>query len=176
MQHEQLESEIISAETNSEGRTADHDHALAPHERPQGDTENTIAVVVADVLGVPAVPRAASLFDLGLDSLSVTVACARLEQATGAQIRFSQLFRTPTIELLAAWVDTARGKVNGNHASSATRRSTAELVAITPVQAQNVQAGTAVRVAWWFDGTLDEVALERAANDIHRRHQALPAK
>ncbi len=176
MQHEQLESEIISAETNSEGRTADHDQALAPHERPQGDTENTIAVVVADVLGVPAVPRTASLFDLGLDSLSVTVACARLEQATGTQIRFSQLFRTPTIELLAAWVDTARGNVNGNHGSTAARRSTAELVAITPVQAQNVQAGTAVRVAWWFDGTLDEVALERAANDIHRRHQALHAK
>ncbi|NEA33591.1 condensation domain-containing protein [Streptomyces sp. SID13031] len=178
MQHENLEFGNMSVENGTADWQADHNQALAPQERPQGEMEITIAAVVAEVIGVRAVPRTASLFDLGLDSLSVTVACARLEQATGVLVRFSQLFRTPTIELLAAWVDTAREKLNINHSSPAktARRSTAELVAITPVQAANVPAGTVVKVAWWFDGALDEVALESAANDIHIRHQALHAK
>jgi aryl carrier-like protein len=178
MHQEHLESGNISVETGTGDWQADHDQALSPQQRPQGEMENIIAAVVAEVIGVRAVPRMASLFDLGLDSLSVTVACARLEQATGVVVRFSQLFRTPTIELLAAWIDTAREKLNANHSSAAktARRSTAELVAITPVQAENVRAGTIVKVAWWFDAALDEVALESAVNDIHRRHQALHAK
>jgi hypothetical protein len=30
--------------------------------------------------------------------------------------------------------------------------------------------------AWWFDGDIDDAALESAASDIHRRHQALHAR
>jgi len=31
-------------------------------------------------------------------------------------------------------------------------------------------------LAWWLDGWVDETALERAATDVHRRHQALHAR
>lgn len=148
---------------------------LSPTERPQGETETTVGSLFAEMLGVSGVPRTASLFDLGLDSVQVTLACAQLEEVTGVRIRFSQLFRTPTVEGLAAWIDGARAERDsdpGADAASAYGRAV-ELVAITPMQAETVPTNIVVEIAWWFDGEIDDTALEQAANDIHRRHQAL---
>ncbi|MGK5550599.1 condensation domain-containing protein, partial [Actinomadura kijaniata] len=47
---------------------------------------------------------------------------------------------------------------------------------ITPVQAETVPQKIVVDFAWWFDGEIDEDALESAATDIHLRHQALHAR
>jgi aryl carrier-like protein len=149
-----------------------------PDESPQGETEITVERLLAEILGVSELPRTASLFDLGLDSVAVTLACARLEQATGVRVRFSQLFRTPTISQLASWIDAARDKGNeepGIPAASSAGEGAA-LVAITPMQASSVPYDIVTRIAWWFDGEIDDTALESAANDIHRRHQALQAK
>ncbi|MGK5558021.1 acyl carrier protein, partial [Actinomadura kijaniata] len=77
----------------------------AGDESPQGGTEVMVGRVFAEMLDVPALPRTASLFDLGLDSMSVTIACARLEQITGMRVRFTQIFRTPTV---AVGVDPCR--------------------------------------------------------------------
>ncbi len=152
-------------------------HELSLTESPHGETETTVGRLFAEMLGVSGLPRTASFFDLGLDSVAVTVACARLEEATGVRIRFSQLFQTPTVAQLAAWIDAARaqGAEPGTAAKSADLRAV-ELVAITPMQAETVPADIVVEIAWWFDGELDETALEHAATDIHRRHQALQAR
>lgn len=145
---------------------------------PRGETEVTVESVFAQMLGLSGVPRTVSLFDLGLDSVSVTVACARLEQATGVRVRFSQLFRTPTVAQLAAWIDAALDKLNAVPGIAATPSAggSAALVAITPMQADTVETDIVVRMAWWFDGEIDDGALESAASDIHRRHQALHAR
>jgi acyl carrier protein len=147
-------------------------------ESPRGETEAAIASLFAEMLGIAGLPRTASVFDLGLDSLSVTVACARLEQATGVQIRFSQLFRTPSVAQLAAWIDGARDEADGERREPAATalRPADELVAITPMQAETVPQHILVKIAWWFDGPVDDEALENAVNDIHLRHQALHAK
>lgn len=146
-------------------------------EGPQGETEQTVEHVFAAMLGVPSLPRTASIFDLGLDSVSVTLASAQLEQATGVRIRFTQLFRTPTVAQLGAWIDAAR---DGNHGSSEPAgladSRVSELVAITPMQADTVPTSIAVEIAWCFDGEIDEAALEAAVTDIHHRHQALHAR
>lgn len=141
------------------------------------DTELRVGRLFAEMLGVADLPRTASLFDLGLDSLSVTVACARLEQMTGVRIRFSQLFRTPTVAELAAWIDASRdgSGERGVSVESVADRAV-ELVAITPMQAETVPMGIVIEVAWWFDGEIDGAALESAAGDVHRRHQALRAR
>jgi len=151
---------------------------LSPTERPQGETEHTVGRLFAEMLGVPGLPRTASFFDLGLDSVSVTLACARLESATGVQVRFSQLFRTPTVAQLAAWIDDARAESGSGSRAAATPADAraVELVAITPMQAETVPTNIVVEIAWWFDGEIDDAALESAATDIHRRHQALHAR
>lgn len=148
---------------------------LSPTESPQGETEHTVNRLFAEMLGVPVVPRTASLFDLGLDSVAVTLACAELESTTGVQVRFSQLFRTPTVAQLAAWIDDARTESGSRLAATPAGDRAVELVAITPMQAETVPTDIVVEVAWWFDGEIDDAALESAATDIHRRHQALHA-
>jgi acyl carrier protein len=146
-------------------------------ESPQGETEITIARVFADILRIAVLPRTVSFFDLGLDSLSVTVACARLEQATGVRVRFSQLFRTPTVAQLAAWMDAAGGRLaeGPGAAVKPLDGAGAALVAITPMMSETVPTDIVTELLWWFDGELDDVALASAATDLHRRHQALQA-
>ncbi|WP_167517446.1 condensation domain-containing protein [Micromonospora orduensis] len=151
---------------------------IGADESPQGETEVMVERIFAEMLDVPGLPRTASVFDLGLDSVWVTVACARLEQITGVRVRFTQIFRTPTVAQLAAWIDEARAKA-GNEQGRPAKPSGGEgdeLVAITPMQAETVPQKITVELAWWFDGEIDDVALERAANDVHRRHQALHAR
>ncbi|NJC11443.1 aryl carrier-like protein [Micromonospora profundi] len=151
---------------------------VSPQDRPRGDTEVMVERVFAELLEVAGLPRTTSVFDLGLNSVWVTVACARLEQLTGVRVRFTQIFRTPTVAQLAAWIDTARGGSAGDRPLPG-RSSAAEgdqLVAITPVQAETVPQKIVAEFSWWFDGPIDAVALERAATDAHRRHQALHAR
>jgi aryl carrier-like protein len=138
-----------------------------------GDTEQMVGRMFAEMLGVADLPRTASLFDLGLDSLKVTIACARLEQMTGVRIRFSQLFRTPTVAELAAWIDASSEQ---DVSVEPPADQAGELVAITPMQAETVPMGIVVEIAWWFDGEIDVAALESAVDDVHRRHQALQAR
>ena len=149
-----------------------------PEENPQGETETIVGRLFAEMLGVPSLPRTASFFDLGLDSVAVTLACAQLEQLTGVRIRFSQLFRTPTVAQLAAWIDTARGKARneGGAPAKPSAPEVLELVAITPIQTESVPQKIVVEIGWWFDGQVDESALESGATDIHRRHQALHSR
>ncbi|NES30219.1 condensation domain-containing protein [Micromonospora terminaliae] len=147
-------------------------------ERPHGDTEVLVERLFAEMLDVPGLPRTASVFDLGLDSVWVTVACARLEQMTGVRVRFTQIFRTPTVAELAAWIDANRDKAS-NDAGVPAEPSAGEgdeLVAISPIQAESVPQEIVVEIAWWFDSEIDATALESAATDVHRRHQALHAR
>src|SRR6266508_3854030 len=151
---------------------------LTLQKRPRSETEIAVGSVFAEILGTSTLPRTVSLFDLGLDSLSVTLACARLEQATGVPIRFSQIFRAPTLAELAAWIDAARAKLDAepSRLARAGARPAAELVAITPIQAETVRQNIVVKIAWAFDTGVDDTALEDAVNDIHLRHQPLQAK
>ncbi|MFJ6195037.1 condensation domain-containing protein [Micromonospora sp. NPDC092111] len=162
--------------TQREDLRRDASGVLSTDESPQGETESTVARIFGEMLGVSSLPRMASFFDLGLDSVAVTVACARLEQATGIRVRFTQLFRTPTVAQLAAWIDASGGNGGPSTPVAPSADRSAELVAITPMQAHTVPMDIVPRFAWWFDGRLDEVALATAATDVHRRHQALHAR
>lgn len=90
-QHENLETAHPALSADAAGEDS-----------PSGEMEVTVARLFAEMLGISILPRRASLFDLGLDSVAVTIACARLEQVTGVQVRFTQLFRTPSVAELAA--------------------------------------------------------------------------
>lgn len=175
---EDLETGSTALSTGNAASQADHSRLLSPDERPRGETEITVGRLFAEIIGISGLPRTASFFDLGLSSLSVAIACARLEQATGVRVRFSQLFGTPTVAQLAAWIDTARGQLTGEPGIPAKPPADegVALVAITPRQATTVPTEIVVTIAWWFDGEIDDAALESAASDIHRRHQALHAR
>lgn len=74
---------------------------------PSGPTERRIAGIFADVLGVPEVPRDISFFHLGGNSLSITRACARLDEEFGTAIPLETIFRNSTVEGVAALLANA---------------------------------------------------------------------
>jgi acyl carrier protein len=164
--------------TQREDLGAASSRVLSRDESLRGETEITVGRLFAEIIGISGLSRTASFFDLGLDSLSVAVACARLEQETSVRVRFSQLFRTPTVAQLAAWIDSVRDQPGGEPGVPARpqAREGAELVALTPRQSETVESPGLILAAWWFDGEIDDAALESAASDIHRRHEALYAR
>ena len=166
-----------AVQTGIAERQAAHGRVLTLEDSPQGETEVIVGRLFGEMLGIPELPRTVSFFELGLDSVAVTVACAQLEQLTGVRIRFSQLFRTHTVAQLAAWLDAAGDDADDQPGVPAKPPASdiVELVAITPIQTGSVPQKIVVEVCWWFDGEIDESALENAAGDVHRRHQALHA-
>ncbi|MFJ8313369.1 MULTISPECIES: amino acid adenylation domain-containing protein [unclassified Streptomyces] len=72
-----------------------------PDEPPQGELEQTLAVMWAELLGVPAVGRRQSFFTLGGDSLLATRFLTLLTQRLGVQLPLRRLFAGPTLEEVA---------------------------------------------------------------------------
>ena len=66
-------------------------------EEPDGDVEQSIARVIADVLGVDRVGRTDSFYDFGGTSLAAIKICVRLEHERGWLVEPSWLFITDVV-------------------------------------------------------------------------------
>nr|BFE78407.1 hypothetical protein GCM10020093_010080 [Planobispora longispora] len=73
---------------------------------PSTPTEQAIADVWAQVLGIERVGVEDDFFDLGGHSLLATQVIARMRRALGAGVSLMDLFRHPTVRELAALADT----------------------------------------------------------------------
>ncbi len=85
----------------------DEAFAQAQYEAPQGETEQTIAALWAELLGVERVGRHDNFFALGGHSLLATRMLARLREAFGHDVSIRTLFEAPTVSQLAPRVHTA---------------------------------------------------------------------
>ncbi|MFC0433959.1 non-ribosomal peptide synthetase [Kutzneria buriramensis] len=132
------------------------------------NTRSLVASTCAQVLGIPDISADTSLALLGANSLELARICTRLVTATGVTLPLSQLYRTPRVADLAAWID------------SAARRpvvvSRSNRFPLTAGQATYVDSNDILMLTWWVDGPLDVEALETALNDVHLRHQTLHAR
>ncbi|WP_420955428.1 amino acid adenylation domain-containing protein [Burkholderia gladioli] len=79
----------------------------AQYEAPQGETEQTIAALWAELLGVERVGRHDNFFALGGHSLLATRMLARLRESFGHDVSVRTLFEAPTVSQLAPRVHTA---------------------------------------------------------------------
>jgi amino acid adenylation domain-containing protein len=140
-----------------------------------GTTEEAVAGVWQELLGLDALPRDQDLFDLGCDSLTAVRGLLRVAERTGAELRLRDLYEAPTVAGLAAVVDSARkpaatiaGYDVGDDASSCQRgiwlacqRSRAMLVAYSFAELFQVGAG------------VTSAELRAALDAIVERHEAL---
>jgi acyl carrier protein len=74
------------------------------HEPPLGDTEQVLAAIWAELLGLDAVGRRDNFFELGGHSLLLLKLRRKLEDVLGARPSIVDLFRYPTIESLGAFI------------------------------------------------------------------------
>ena len=146
-------------------------------------TEGEIAAIWREVLGVARVGADDDFFALGGHSLKATRVLSRIQQATGVRLPVKEFFANPTVRALAAAVDARRpasdvAAASADDALAAAREagvyplSFAQqrlwlLGQIEPTVAYNLP--TAIR----FRGALDVWALERALEEIVRRHEVL---
>ncbi|MFJ2995778.1 phosphopantetheine-binding protein, partial [Pandoraea sp. NPDC087047] len=84
------------------------------YEAPQGEVEQALAAVWAEVLGIERVGRHDNFFELGGHSLALVRVNARLTSRHGWDIPMRQIFDHPTIGAIAQHVPAAQG-ADGGH-------------------------------------------------------------
>ncbi|MDZ7630721.1 MAG: amino acid adenylation domain-containing protein [Gemmatimonadaceae bacterium] len=78
------------------------------HVAPATESEQLIAGLWQDVLGLPAVSVVDDFFALGGHSLLASQVLSRLRRDYGIQLSFRKIFEAPTVRALAALVDASR--------------------------------------------------------------------
>ncbi len=76
---------------------ADEDYARRDYEAPADDTEQTLAEIWSEVLGIERVGRRDHFFDLGGHSLVAVQVISRVRQALEVEVALSELFRRPVL-------------------------------------------------------------------------------
>ena len=79
-----------------------------PGRGPGTAAEESLATIWEEVLGVETVDVTEDFFSLGGHSLMATRLAARVRQVFAVEMPLRQLFRTPTVEGLAAWLEEQR--------------------------------------------------------------------
>ncbi|MFC9470800.1 non-ribosomal peptide synthase/polyketide synthase [Nocardia sp. NPDC056952] len=144
---------------------------------PATPSEQLVAGVVAEVLGVELVGAEDDFFDLGGNSLIATRVAARLGAALNRQVPVARIFETPVVAALAAALDAERGAarlalVAGERPAS---------IPLSPAQQRMWflnrfdpdSAGYNVPIAVRLGGALDLDALAAAVDDLIGRHEVL---
>jgi amino acid adenylation domain-containing protein len=144
---------------------------------PATPSEQLVAGVVAEVLGVESVGAQDDFFDLGGNSLIATRVAARLGAALNRQVPVARIFETPVVAAMAAALDAdgaaARlALVAGERPAS---------IPLSPAQQRMWflnrfdpdSAGYNVPIAVRLSGVLDLDALAAAVDDLVGRHEVL---
>ena len=80
------------------------------YEAPRGAIEEKLAGIMASILNVPRVGREDSFFDLGGHSILAVTLFNEIDRVFGKRLPLATLFRSPTIEGLAAALDSGRDR------------------------------------------------------------------
>ena len=93
----------------------------AAYVAPEGDTERRVAAIWRDCLNLKTVGIDDNFFDLGGHSLLLVKVHGRLRAELDAQLSLVDLFRYPTVRLLAAALSTDAGGRDGAEAAALVR-------------------------------------------------------
>ncbi len=148
---------------------------------PRTSTEEVLAEIWAQILGIERVGIYDNFFDLGGHSLLATQVVSRMRDAFQVEIPLRRLFEAPTVAGLAESIETTRRAGQHLHAPP-----------ILPVARDaDLPLSFAQQRLWFIDqldpgnsaynipaavrlrGALNLVALERSVNEIVKRHEAL---
>ncbi|MCP3062578.1 non-ribosomal peptide synthase/polyketide synthase [Myxococcus sp. K38C18041901] len=148
---------------------------------PRTPTEARLGAIWCAVLEVERVGIHDNFFELGGHSLMATQAISRMRAVFGVELPLRDLFDTPTLEALAQRVDLAVQQGQG-----------LEIPALVPVPREGNQPVSFAQQRLWFldqlepnsafynipatvrlEGALNVEAMERATNELRRRHESL---
>jgi len=153
----------------------------SPYAAPRTELERILAAAWSELLGIDEIGVHDSFFELGGHSLLAAQAVSRIGQQFQVALPLREIFETPSIAALAARIEAAQR--DGDAAA---------LPAIVPVPRDGELPLSLNQEALWFldrlepdrptymlylalnvAGPLDVAALERALQEIGRRHEVL---
>ncbi|HEX2058800.1 MAG TPA: amino acid adenylation domain-containing protein, partial [Actinomycetota bacterium] len=153
----------------------------AAYVAPRTPTEELLAGIWSQVLGVERVGVHDDFFDLGGHSLTGTQIVSRLRATLGVEVSVVELFAKPTIALLAVEVEAQGGRDETDEGPRLTRREGENTAPLSFQQEQMwfynklapgslaYQTQSTISV----EGPLDVDVFERAVTEIARRHETL---
>jgi amino acid adenylation domain-containing protein/FkbM family methyltransferase len=148
---------------------------------PRTPTEEVLAGIWAEVLGVKKLSVTDNFFELGGHSLLATQVMSRLRKAFNIELPVRSLFGTPTVRGLAVAVDH---ELSEKHSLATLPLKAVERSGQLPLSyaqqrlwfLDQLQPGSVLYnlpVAVRLNGELDLVALEQTLTEIVRRHEVL---
>ncbi|WP_437305951.1 amino acid adenylation domain-containing protein [Sorangium sp. So ce388] len=156
---------------------------------PRTPTEQALAGIWAEVLGLDRVPVHAGFFDLGGHSLLATQVVSRVRKALGVELPLRSLFDHPTVAELARDVDQRLGHPAGASANVALATGAPPIVPAPrqgplPLsfaqqrlwflsQLEPDSAGYNMTAAVRVEGALDVALLRESLAALVRRHESL---
>ncbi|WP_449619236.1 amino acid adenylation domain-containing protein, partial [Rhodococcus cercidiphylli] len=146
---------------------------------PRNDTEQVIADIFGEVLGIDSVGIDSSFFDLGGDSLSATRLTARVNSALGTTISVRALFEAPTVESLA--VRVLSNPVGTLRRPALVAKPRPDSIPLSLAQQRMwfinqfdvTSAAYNIPLAVRLTGRLDIAAMSAAVGDVLERHESL---
>ncbi|HEX7333145.1 MAG TPA: amino acid adenylation domain-containing protein [Pyrinomonadaceae bacterium] len=153
----------------------------AEYVAPRTATEELLAGIWSQLLGVERVSVDGNFFELGGHSLLATQAVSQMRRAFGVEIPLRSLFEAPTAAGLAARIETALAGETGTQTPPVTRVSREGNLALSYAQQrlwflQELEPDSAaynIPRAFRIRGALDVKALEQTLSEIVRRHEIL---
>jgi amino acid adenylation domain-containing protein len=161
---------------------SEHQPASASQVAPRTPLETTLAAMWTELLELDRVGVHDNFFELGGHSLLATQVASRLRATFGVELPLRTLFEAPTLEALAARVEAALGNAASSTRVPAPRR--AERTGSIPLSfaqqrlwfLDQLEPGTAyynIPAGLRLEGALDVGALQRAFDELLRRHESL---
>ncbi|HEV2148396.1 MAG TPA: amino acid adenylation domain-containing protein, partial [Longimicrobiaceae bacterium] len=152
-------------------------YARRGYEAPQGEVEQALAEIWAEVLKVERVGRSDHFFELGGHSLLAVQVASRVRQRLGAEVPLGEVFRVP---VLAEYARTVAAAARADLPPIEPAERTAPLPLSFAQQRlwfleQMGGLGNAYHIPWRLRlrGELDRAALRQALDRIVARHEAL---
>ncbi|KYF66721.1 non-ribosomal peptide synthetase [Sorangium cellulosum] len=151
---------------------------------PTTPTEEALAGIWAEVLGLEQVPVHAGFFELGGHSLLATQVVSRVRKALGVELPLRSLFDHPTVAELARDVDRRRGPAGGAPAAGPPPLVPVPRGGPLPLsfaqqrlwflaQLEPDSAGYNMTAAVRVEGELDVALLRESLVALVRRHESL---
>ncbi len=148
---------------------------------PCTPTEEILAVLWAEVLGLEKVGIHDNFFEIGGHSLLATQLISRIRDALSVEILQRSLFETPTIAELSSVVESLRQTGLGLHSLAIASINKNGNLPLSFAQQRlwfldQLEEGSAtynISVALRLIGSLDVTALDMAVQEIVRRHEVL---
>ncbi|MCC7300497.1 MAG: amino acid adenylation domain-containing protein, partial [Verrucomicrobia bacterium] len=152
---------------------------LAEFKAPVSDTEVAVAKLFETVLKVTQVGLIDHFFMLGGHSLLATQLISKIQTGLRVDLSLKELYENPTVETLAGWIDFRRSA--GTVSQDIPLADGSSTYPLTPSQRtmwmlhQSDRSGILSNIpeVIYLHGPLDVAVMERAFNEVIRRHDSL---